>query len=162
MGNRLTRALPVAALLTASLAAPAAATVIDGTSGSDVLVGTHRADTIRGYAGNDVLRGRRGADHLYGGRGADRIYSGRDKRPDVLYGRAGSDRIYVGTPDTIYAGRGNDVIVLMPKFFGFWGYVRVNCGPGYDRWIGPAWGIKFFPQPKVGPARGGCEDLPWE
>jgi hypothetical protein len=161
MGSRLTRALPVAALLTASLATPAAAAVIDGTSGPDVLIGTNGADTIRGFGGNDVLRGRRGADHLYGGRGADHIYGGGDRRPDVLYGRAGNDRLYVGTPDTVYAGRGNDVIIPLPKFVGMWGKLRVNCGPGYDRILGHSmWPIWLIPQPEVGYGKGGCEDLP--
>lgn len=160
MSNRLTRALPVAALLTASLAAPAAAAVIDGTSGPDVLIGTHGADTIRGYGGNDVLRGGRGADHLYGGRGADRLYGGIDKRPDVVYGRAGNDRIYVGTFDTVYAGPGNDVIIPVRKLINMSGKLRVNCGPGYDRILGHSmWPIWLIPQPKVGAPTGGCEDL---
>lgn len=158
MGNRLTRALPVAALLTASLAAPAAAGVIDGTSGPDVLVGTRGADTIRGYGGNDVLRGRRGADHLYGGRGADRIYAGKDHRPDMVYGRAGNDRIYVDVFDTVYAGRGNDVII--PKITSMSAYLRINCGPGDDRILtGSMWGIQLIPKPKVGNPTGNCEHI---
>jgi Ca2+-binding RTX toxin-like protein len=134
MKNRMIHALPVAALLTASLAAPAMAEVIDGTSGPDVLIGTARADTIRGYAGNDVLRGRGGADHLFGGPGADRLYAGKDSRPDVLYGRSGPDRLYVRGRDTVYAGRGNDVIVGQP-YTGFL-VVTVSCGAGYDRVLG--------------------------
>ena len=134
MKNRMIRALAVAALLTAGLAAPAMAAVINGTGGSDVLIGTARADTIRGYAGNDVLRGRGGADHLYGGRGADRLYGGKDLRPDLLSGRSGNDHFYVRGRDTVYAGAGNDVIHGLP-YMGFY-VVKVNCGPGYDRVVG--------------------------
>lgn len=144
MKSRLTRVLPVAGLLTASLAAPAAATVLDGTGGPDVLVGTHRADTIRGYGGNDVLRGKRGADHLYGGVGADQINPGDDRVKDVLHGGPGPDRIvarYFG--DTVYAGKGNDTILLRTSRPTQMTSVYVHCGPGFDTiyslWGG--WGI---------------------
>ena len=135
MRNRMMRALPVAALLTASLATPAMAAVINGTSGPDVLVGTDQSDTIRGYGGNDVLRGKGRADDLYGGAGADRIYGGVELRPDVLYGRSGNDKIFVRGNDTVYAGRGNDVI---KPYKPSWGMVpvHIDCGPGYDRVIG--------------------------
>jgi hypothetical protein len=161
MRHRLIRALPVAALLTATIAAPAMADLITGTSGPDVLVGTSSADTIRGYAGNDVLRGRRGSDHLYGGPGADRIFGGMDHRRDVLYGRAGNDRIYVGNPDLVYAGRGDDVIIPVPEIIGMWGELRVNCGPGYDRVLFDShWPIWFIPRDT--PSGGGCEDVGWD
>src|SRR5512139_3973749 len=61
MTTTLIRALPAAILLAVSLAAPAAAEIINGTNGPDVLVGTPSADTIRGFGGNDTLRGRGGA-----------------------------------------------------------------------------------------------------
>lgn len=43
-----------------------------------------------------------------------------------------------------------------------WGQLRVNCGPGYDRIIGidSMWPIWLIPPRKVGPPRGGCEELP--
>lgn len=130
MTTRLIRTLPVAALLAASLAAPAMAAVINGGSGPDVLVGTPTADTIRGFGGNDVLRGSGGADHLYGGHGADRIYGGREVRRDRLYGGAGPDHIYAHTSDTAYAGHGNDTIEIFgPDKFG---QVDIFCGPGHD------------------------------
>lgn len=130
MTTRLIRTLPVAALLAASLAAPAMAAVINGGSGPDVLVGTPTADTIRGFGGNDVLRGSGGADHLYGGHGADRIYGGREVRRDRLYGGAGPDHIYTHTSDTAYAGYGNDTVEIFgPDKFG---QVDIFCGPGHD------------------------------
>lgn len=131
MATRLVRTLSVAALFTASLAAPAVAGVINGTNGPDVLVGTANADTIHGYAGDDTLSGRGGADKLYGGGGGDRMYAGRDVRRDLLYGGPGPDRISARMFDRVYAGRGNDVI----RYVGTRGYVnrlRVDCGPGYD------------------------------
>jgi Ca2+-binding RTX toxin-like protein len=134
MKNLVIRALPVAALMTAGLAAPATAEVIDGTDGPDVLIGTAQADTIRGYAGNDVVRGRGAADHLYGGTGADRLYGGKDLKPDVLYGSAGNDHFYVRGRDTVYAGAGNDVIHGLP--YQSMLVVKVHCGPGYDRVVG--------------------------
>lgn len=127
MRTRLIRSLPVAAALVASLAAPAAATVIIGTSGPDVLVGTTRADTIRA---------RGGADTLYGKAGADWLYAGRDRQRDVVHAGAGNDHIYATLGDVVWAGRGNDTIVWQrwPRI----GFVllRVNCGPGYDRIVG--------------------------
>lgn len=56
MATRLIRVLPLAALLTAGLAAPATAAVINGTGGPDVLAGTAKADTIRGFGGADRIR----------------------------------------------------------------------------------------------------------
>jgi hypothetical protein len=136
MTVRLIRALPVAALLTAGLALPAAAAVINGTGGADVLVGTSRADTIHGYRGNDILRGKVGADHLYGGRGADRLYPGDDAQTDVLRGGPGADTISarVGPhgrgADRVYAGGGNDIVKLVEMFGWYTAYV--DCGPGKD------------------------------
>lgn len=145
MITRLTRALSITALVTVSLAAPAAAAVINGTSGPDVLVGTRSADTIHGYAGADKLHGKagndwlyagRGADSVYAGYGADHIYGGRDGKRDVLYGGPGNDRIIAWLGDRVYAGRGNDVVRVLvdqdvPAHYG-----SVYCGPGYDRLYG--------------------------
>lgn len=142
MTTRLIRAMPVAVLLTASLAAPAAAAVINGTNGPDVLVGTAKADTIRGYAGNDTLRGSTGADRLYGGSGADRLYPGKDSKTDVLRGGPGPDRINarigpkgVGR-DYAYAGYGNDRVRIVNTYG--WAFPFVNCGPGEDTVVLPS------------------------
>jgi hypothetical protein len=141
MTVRLIRAIPVAALLAAGLALPAAAAVINGTGGADVLVGTSRADTIHGYRGNDVLRGKVGADHLYGGRGADRLYPGDDAQTDVLRGGPGPDVINARIKphergrDRVYAGGGNDTVRLVEV----WGWYTpyVDCGPGKDTLMAP-------------------------
>jgi Ca2+-binding RTX toxin-like protein len=148
MTTRLVRALPIAAVLAASLAAPVAAAVINGTDGPDTLVGTTRADTIRGFAGNDTLAGRAGADKLYGGRGSDRMYAGGDARRDLLYGGPGPDRIYARMYDRVYAGSGNDVIRYV-GVHGFFHFLQVSCGPGYDIVYG-GWQAAIL---------GGCEDL---
>ena len=141
MTIRLTRALPVAALLAVGVAAPAAAAMINGTAGPDVLVGTSTADTIRGYAGDDTLRGKGGADNLYGGRGADRLYPGDDVKTDVLRGGPGADTINarVGPhgrgADRVYAGSGNDTVKLVEVFGWYTPYV--DCGPGDDTLMVP-------------------------
>lgn len=124
MKSRLGRALPVAALLAVSIAAPAAAAVIDGTSGPDVLVGTANEETMRGFGG---------ADKIYGKGGADRIYGGHDSKKDLLYGGPGNDVIYARFGDRVYAGRGNDVVRVRGAA---WKWTIVNCGPGYDRITG--------------------------
>lgn len=137
MSKRLTGALAGAALISVSLAAPAAAAVINGTSGPDVLVGTAKADAIHGFGGSDTLYGKAGNDQLYGGRGpdgvyggggADAIYGGRDARRDILRGGAGPDRIYAIGPDVVFAGRGNDRIVLVDNI----PRLKVYCGSGHD------------------------------
>ena len=148
MANRPIRALPVAALLAAGLAAPAAASVINGTGGPDVLVGTAAADTINGYAGNDTLSGKAGADRLYGGRGSDRMYAGDDARRDLLYAGSGPDRVYARMFDKVYAGPGNDVIRYVGTR-GYFNFLQVDCGPGYDIVYG-GWQAKILL---------GCEDL---
>jgi Ca2+-binding RTX toxin-like protein len=143
MNRRLTRALPVAALLAAGLAAPATAAVINGTSGPDVLVGTAGADTIRGFGGADRIYGKagrdalypgRGRDRVYGGRGADRIFaSGNDWKVDRLYGGRGPDHIYASF-DIVSAGYGNDVIEVFGRRLGM-AIAEVDCGPGHDTLI---------------------------
>ena len=140
--RRIRGALPVTAAVVLALAAPASADVIHGTNGPDVLTGTANADTIHGYrgadqihgkAGNDSLFGGRGADHVYGGRGADRVFPGYDTRKDVLYGGARGDRIFARYEDVVYAGSGNDTVVLAQHTLqGMNALVRVYCGPGHD------------------------------
>ena len=142
MTGRLTRTLPLIALLTVAMTAPAAATVIDGTAGPDVLTGSSGADTIHGFAGADRLYGRGGNDSLYGGRGADRLYGGQqadrlfpgaDGKKDVLYGGGGPDRIVARGHDWVYAGQGNDTVTLVHQPSLGFALVHVYCGPGYDR-----------------------------
>lgn len=116
--RRSIQALPAAVLVMVSLAAPAAAAVINGTSGPDVLVGTARADTIHGFGG------------------ADRIYAGNDSRRDLLYGGPGNDLIFARFGDRVYAGRGNDVVRVRPAA---WQHAYVDCGPGYDHLYGSTW-----------------------
>lgn len=118
--------LPVAALLTISLATPADAAVINGTSGPDVLTGTAKADTIRGYGG---------LDRIYGKAGADRLFAGRDNKRDQVYGGLGNDRLHVWFGDSAYAGRGNDVVRLHAG--APWAMTHIYCGPGYDRLYTP-------------------------
>lgn len=151
MATRLIRALSIAALLVASVASPAGAATITGTSGPDVLVGTSTADTIRGYAGNDVLRGRDGADTVYGGRGADQMYGGGDRQRDLLYGGPGRDRIYATWNDFVYAGYGNDTIVV-GQAEPWKMALKIWCGPGYDTVIASdAWFLSYS----------GCEHTVW-
>ncbi|GAA2146097.1 hypothetical protein GCM10009844_21730 [Nocardioides koreensis] len=115
------RALPATTLLAVSLAAPARAAVINGTSGPDVLVGTQSADSIHGFGGKDTLRG---------SGGADKLYPGDDSRKDVLRGGPGPDRISARTPDAVYAGAGNDTVRVL-EIHG-WEFPTIHCGPGRD------------------------------
>lgn len=135
------RALPMALLLGVGLAAPAAASTIEGTDGDDVLVGTTAADTIRGHGGDDILRGRAGADVLRGGPGADLLRPGRDSQADLLLGGRGPDRIWArigvagnGT-DRVYAGEGDDRVVVVNAYG--WLAPLVDCGPGDDTVVLP-------------------------
>lgn len=152
-------ALAVAALLVGAGIAPAAAAVINGTSGADVLTGTAAADTIRGYAGPDTISSRAGADtvyaglgadKVYGGDGADRLFPGNDKVNDVLYGGPGPDRIFV-RGDTAYGGYGNDTIVVTQNPGAGW--FSIYCGPGYD--------TVYAPSPWLLKNSSGCEKWIW-
>lgn len=143
-------ALAVAALLVGAGIAPAAAAVINGTTGADVLAGTAAADTIRGYAGPDTVHAGPGADKVYGGDGADRLFPGNDKVNDVLYGGRGPDRIFV-RGDTAHGGYGNDTIVVAQNPGGGW--FSLYCGPGHDTVYAPsAWLLKNS---------SGCEKWIW-
>lgn len=102
MRMRLTGALAAGALMAVSLTAPAAASVINGTSGPDVLVGAAKADTIRGGPGT--------------------------LRRDILRGGDGPDRIYTLGGDVVHGGAGNDTILLGPHFAG----AEIYCGAGHD------------------------------
>ena len=70
------RPLAVAAALTLTLAAGAAAAEIVGTAGDDVLAGGAEDDVIAGLAGNDRIFGGAGDDSLNGGPGSDDLAGG--------------------------------------------------------------------------------------
>ncbi|MGN6130383.1 MAG: hypothetical protein ACTHOK_08590 [Nocardioidaceae bacterium] len=125
MSKRLTGALAGAALISVGLAAPAAAAVINGTSGPDVLIGTTKADAIRGYAG---------ADRIYAKAGGDTVYTGKDRKRDQVWAGPGADRIHGRSGDYIHAGAGNDVIRLTNVKV--MATTIVWCGPGRDRVYG--------------------------
>ena len=124
MTTRITGALVAAAMLTAGLAAPAAAAVINGTSGPDLLIGTTADDTIHGYGGLDQIRGKAGAD---------RIYAGNDSKRDLVHGGPGNDVIFSRFGDTVYGGLGDDVIHVGVAA---WRTTQVYCGPGVDHVYG--------------------------
>lgn len=147
--HRLRWAAGTAMLVAVGLVAPAEAAIIDGTTGPDRLVGTAQADTVRGFAGRDVLyggggaddlNGGPGADRIFGGPGADRIYGGRDGyqypprfETDLLYGGAGPDRIVARFFDHVYAGPGNDTIIVLHSPPGSMDPdLPIRCGPGDD------------------------------
>ena len=73
----LVKAFVACAVMTAALAAPAVAGVIDGTPGRDILVGTERGDRIHGLGGDDAITGLGGRDVVRGGDGDDLIFLGR-------------------------------------------------------------------------------------
>lgn len=132
MSKRLTGALAGAALISVSLAAPAAAAVINGTSGPDVLVGTAKADVIRGYAG---------ADRIHARAGGDTVDTGKDKKRDRVWAGPGADRIHGYLGDYIHAGAGDDVIRLTSVMM--MATTIVWCGPGHDRVYGLG-GLGFY------------------
>lgn len=53
----------------------------------------------------------------------------------------GPDRIRIRLGDTVYAGRGNDVVRI--GIAKGWGMTQVFCGPGYDR-IYETWGAADY------------------
>ena len=70
------RLLALAAALTLTVAAGAAAADIVGTAGDDVLAGGPEDDVISGLAGNDRISGGAGDDSLNGGPGSDDMAGG--------------------------------------------------------------------------------------
>lgn len=76
-------------------AAPADATVIQGTDGDDRLVGTAADEHLVGGAGNDTLCGGGGRDLLEGGAGDDRIELTADA---VAVGGEGADTFVIQAP----------------------------------------------------------------
>ena len=145
--------VPVAAV---ALAVPAYASTITGTPGNDTLTGTGSADRIKALAGDatvharagadvvrggaddDTLYGQRGKDQVYGGAGADQLFGQRgndtltDARGslvDTLNGGLGDDVIYANYKDQVYAGPGDDrIVVAYPD-----ADMKIDCGDGFDR-----------------------------
>jgi Ca2+-binding RTX toxin-like protein len=129
-----------------------------GTDGPDTLRGTNGADTLIGKGGNDILLALGGNDTLLGGPGKDVVNGGSLQEPlggdknlvggdgnDAVQGGLGSDNMVGGdgndlmvggefeppaAKDTLSAGAGNDVIVVInvPA-----GKDIVTCGGGLDR-----------------------------
>lgn len=99
----------VALVVCMTLASPARAEIIIGTSDPDQLHGTVEVDYIWGFRGDDRLRGSGEADFLVAGRGDDRIWGGPGK--DLIYGGLGTDYCYITRGD-LY--RGCEAVVLPP------------------------------------------------
>ena len=116
---RLTRLIPIPALLLASLLPAAAAgaapeplcfgrrPTITGTPGADTLVGTSGSDIIASLAGDDTVHGKGGRDFICAGPGADRVGGGSGG--DLIQGGGGSDTLNGdGGTDRIAGGAGLD------------------------------------------------------
>lgn len=132
------------------------ADVLVGTSEADKILAGRGDDVVRGRGGRDEVFAQDGDDRVYGGRGADVLFgqSGQNRvfggpgpdtiwgyyfiwavvKPDgpgrgidVLHGGTGDDRISPSQDDTVYAGRGDDVVFVAT------GGVVVDCGPGTDK-----------------------------
>ncbi|MDU9004043.1 calcium-binding protein [Sedimentitalea todarodis] len=96
--------------------------MITGTIGNDILIGNSGNNVIKGLDGDDILNGRKGQDTLRGGNGDDTLrgQNGNDR----LYGGSGNDELFGGDGDdwlnpgsnisfdNIWAGNGNDTVVL--------------------------------------------------
>jgi hypothetical protein len=127
MSSRRSRAVALAALLVAVLAAPAAASYAPGappdvcagnvfsdqigTEGRDVLHAARRPERLWGLAGADVLRGSSTrASCLLGGRDSDILALGAGG--GVAFGEHGSD-LLTGSPldDVLDGGSGNDSLL---------------------------------------------------
>lgn len=117
-----------------------------GTTGNDSLMGSTGNDLMYGLAGDDSVVGNKGDDTLYGGGGHDHLngWGGNDTivhhgTGGVLSGGAGDD--YIEAQKTgygqfhIYAGDGNDRIVMSLTNNTFWGTEthHVYGGDGADR-----------------------------
>jgi len=97
--------------------------ILDGGAGNDVINGGEGRDVVFGGAGDDTIKGADSQDLLFGGSGNDVIGS-NDTSRHCDGGENGSDTIYgdgresyssyatatVLGNDTIYAGRGSDII----------------------------------------------------
>jgi len=109
---------------------------IFGGGSNDVAFGFTGNDTIRGGAGDDVLVGGLGVDRLTGGSGADRFVfqsingsglgvSNRDVITD--FRRADGDKIDLWQVDAIVGNEQNDDFVIVDRFTGGPGELRVQA-----------------------------------
>src|SRR5215217_1169308 len=105
------RLLPLSALLTLVLVAPAPAAVRYGSGGPDRLRGTGGADALFGLGGNDRVLARGGADRAVGGNGNDTVDGSFGV--DRIDGGPGNDTIAGGSaPDTVDCGPGTDTVFV--------------------------------------------------
>ncbi len=112
-------------LMLLALAAPAQASVIEGSYGDDNLDGSSNGDQIMAKAGNDVVNARGGSDEVHAGAGDDSVNGGAGS--DMLAGKSGHDTLYGGTgADSLYGGKGDDHAVGGP------GKDRLILGSGND------------------------------
>ncbi len=99
--------------------------------GEDAYVGGTGTDAVTGDRGADVISGGQGNDLLLGGFGNDLLRG--DAGNDGLYGEGGNDRIFTSAGDTVYAGAGNDQVLL-----GDYQFRHVDGQAGHDVLILPA------------------------
>lgn len=69
-----------------------------------------------------------GADRLYSGQGHDVLEDSRGSAVNTLRGGPGADLIYTNYSDRVFAGDGNDRLVVA-----YPGVILINCGPGDDQ-----------------------------
>jgi len=106
--SRALRALAVALIAGALLAASAYAATIVGSGHADTLRGGPNADEILGLGGNDTIYGLGGNDKLYGGPGNDKLYGGLGN--DTLVGGAGADLLDCGAGRDTAIADGADTV----------------------------------------------------
>ncbi len=84
-----------------------------GMGGNDTIVAGYYTGTIFGGDGNDIIDGRPSSylRDVYGDDGDDTIYT---NNYSFAFGGAGNDTIYAHA--TVFAGSGNDLIILQPRF----------------------------------------------
>jgi Ca2+-binding RTX toxin-like protein len=115
--------------LDATIIAPAAGGVVEGTPGDDVIYGSGRADIIIGNGGNDTICGRGGNDVIYAG-------VARDEIDPVACARVREDD---GAPVIFIDGGSGDDLICGPNATGG-GFWEADGGSGNDL-IGWASGV---------------------
>ena len=122
---------PVRSILSFSIDATVAPTVVTGTTGDDTKIVPTRQDIIFTDGGNDLVDASvptaNGSNRIYSGDGNDELYAGKNDRlfgengDDILdasqgkggnrlYGGAGNDTLFAGTNDFLSGGDGNDLL----------------------------------------------------